>query len=799
MIHSYFTVAWRNILRNKAHSIINVFGLSLGLACTMLIILYTSDDLSFDQFHSNASNIYRITSKGKAPDGSVTFHGGHTSLFEGPRYAGTIPEIQQYVRIDETYFNISIKDDLISQRVLSADRNFFSFFSFELLRGDPETVLNDPYNIVLTEDTAIKLFGRMDVLGETVQIVREGNLQAYTVTGLAKNTPGNSSIQFGMIKLFTDTADPVNAPLELINATVNTFISVHPDTDLANLAQSLWRENSLMIADAVKVAESMGYKIAYEPALQSLSAMHLDEVVKADGSGLGHAGNSDVSQVLVIIASLILVIACINFVNLTIARSSRRAKEIGIRKVIGGVRSQLVRQFLGESFILCSVAFVSAIVIAHLLLPLFNEMVNKQLSIAYLLDFKLVVASVGLLVITGLVAGFYPAVVMSSYNPIVVLAQRFKMGRSTLQKALVIFQFGLATLLTVGALTIYRQYEYLTTLDPGYDPENIVAIDKPMLTPNEVALFRNELSTHSDIQGVSVIGGSGIEAKINGDSTIQFNCDFVDNNFIPVFKLQIAQGRNFSPEFPSDTAKAIIVNEAFVNEAGWNDPIGQTVKMWPFDGTGDRTVIGVVKDWNNTPFTQAISPEALIPDAGPFKDGYFALLARITPGSEARSLPHIEKTFKKLFPLNAYEMGFQTDSNISHYQAEARWRKIVFFAAAVTVMISCIGLLGLTMATAERRLKELSIRKVLGATVSDIVVLLAGSFLVLIFVSMLIAMPLAWYLADRWLMAYPYRFEINVWMFAEVGVIVVCIALMTTAWQSVQAALHNPVESLKKD
>ena len=797
MFRNYITVAWRNILRSKTHTVINVFGLGLGLACAMLIILYTSDDLSFDQFHSNAPNIYRITGKIVTPDGGLVFQGGQTSLLEGPHFGEMIPTIEQYVRIDEGFFNLRVKEDMISQRILSADKNFFSFFSFQLLRGNPATALSEPNNLVLTEDAAIKFFGTEDVLGKTILIAKDGSLQTYTVTGLAKNSPENSSIQFEVIKPFTDTADPVNGPLEWINGTVNTFISVHPDTDLAKLVDDLKRENAVMVVDAMKIVRSQGYNDNFEPGLQSFTSMHLDELVKADGSGLGRAGDSQSSQVLVIIAVLILIIACINFINLAIARSAKRAKEIGVRKVIGGLRKQLISQFLGESFLVCFASFLSAIVFVQLLLPVFNEMVNKQLSIGYLLDLKLIAGFLGLLIITGIIAGIYPAVVMSSYNPIVVLTQRFKVGRGILQKGLVIFQFGLATVLTLGASTIYRQYEYLTSRDLGYDPKNVVVIDKAKASARDVGLFRNELSSNSDIEVVSVFGGSGIDAKINADSTIHFNCDFVDGNFIPVFKLELAQGRNFSPEFHSDTTKAIIVNEAFVKEAGWDEPIGQLVKMWPFDGTGNRTVIGVVKDWNNTALTQAISPEAMIPDAGPFKDGYSTLALRIRPGSEARSLAAIESAYKKLFPLNTYEMEFQSEGLLRLYQSEARWKKIIFLASIVTGIISCIGLLGLTMITAERRLKELSIRKVLGATAQSIVVLLSGSFLRLIFVAMLVAMPLAWYLADLWLSRYPYRFNINWLMFVEVGMIVIAVALTTTVWQSIRAALHNPVGALK--
>jgi putative ABC transport system permease protein len=798
MFRNYLTVAWRNILRSKAHSSINIIGLGLGLACALLIMLYTSDDLSFDKFHSNARNIYRMGGNAISPTGEVEWQTGRSSLLVGPHFAQTVPEVEEYVRIDDNWFDIRVDDKMISQKIFSADKNFFSFFSFKLIRGNPKTALSDPYNLVLTENSAIKLFGTQDVLGKTILVAKGDKLETYTVTGLAKNAPENSSIQFEVIKPFTEAMDPANGQLEWINSAVNTFISVHPDTDLVNLLAKLTHEYSLVIVEAKKIAKAQGFEVNYVPALQPLTAIHLDEVMTPDGSGLERGGSSQSRQILMIIAVLILVIACINFINLAVARSAKRAKEIGVRKVIGGLRRQLVYQFLGESFMMCVASFASAILIALLLLPLSNEMVNKQLSIMYLLDFQLVIGFLCLLLVTGLFAGIYPALVMSSYSPIVVLTQRFKVGRVVLQKSLVIFQFGLATALTLGASTIYKQYDFLTSRDLGYDPDNIAVVGKSGLTKREVSLFRNELNSQPGIEAVSVYGGGGIPVKVNGDSTINTNCDYVDEGFVSTFRLKLIQGRNFSAAFPADTIKSIIVNETFVKEAGWSDPIGQVVKMFPFDGSENRAVIGVVKDWNNTPLTLAISPQALVPNAGPFKDGYAALVVRIAPNSEAHSLPLIESAFKKLFPLSTYEFEFQTDSNLSRYHSEARWKKIIFFASIVTGVISCIGLLGLTMITAERRLKELSIRKVLGATAHNIVVLLSASFIRLIVIAMTIAMPVAWYLGDRWLSKYPYRFNINWVMFVEVGSIVLAVALMTTVWQSLRAALHNPVHSLKE-
>ncbi|HZY79935.1 MAG TPA: ABC transporter permease [Cyclobacteriaceae bacterium] len=800
MIRSYLIVAWRNILKSKAHSFINVFGLSIGLAVAILIMLYTSDDLSFDKFHSNVTNIYRITGNVITEGSNDVYKGTRTSTFEGPQYTNSIPEIESYIRINDGWYDIRVDKDIISQRILSADSNFFSFFSFPLLRGDPRTALVNHNSIVLTENTALKLFGDEEALGRTLLIVNNGELQLFTVTGVASNAPENSSIQFqAIIPLTIDKIDLSTSPIEAINGTVNTFITVDPKARVADLLKKMQREHDVLSADAKKAIHAQGYKLSFEVGLQAFTDIHLAEKRDYEGAGVERVGNVQASYMLIGIAVFILVIACVNFINLTIAKSSKRAKEIGVRRVIGSKRSQLVSQFLGESFLLCAFAFLIALVIAQLFLPVFNELVSKQLSIRYLFDAKLVFGFIALFFITASISGFYPAIVMSSYQPIVVLAQRFRLRDTYFQKGLVVFQFALATLLTTATFTVYQQYNYLTNKDLGYDPNNVLAVGKPNLTFREIGMFRNELSTNPDIETVSVGGGGGSDRRINGDGNIHVNCDYVDANYIPMFRIRIVQGRNFSPDFATDSTKAIIVNETFVEEAGWKDPIGQVVEDWPFDGTNKQVVVGVLKDWNNTPLTQAVSPEILMPQPGYFKDGYSALMIRITPGSESRSLKAIESAFRKIFPLNAFDYVFQTDNNKYYYESEARWKRIVFFSSIMTVMISCIGLLGLTMITAEKRSKELSIRKVLGATVKNIVMLLSGSFLRLVIVALLIATPMAWYLANVWLELYPYRFEIGPLMFVEVAIIVIAMSLITTVLHSLRAALSNPVDSLKSE
>jgi putative ABC transport system permease protein len=575
-------------------------------------------------------------------------------------------------------------------------------------------------------------------------------------------------------------------------------VVLEPNAKMASVEKQMQHFYTEDSRDALKMIKAKYGDIVGSTTymLQPYTGMHLSKELPPQ-NGLTGASNPMYSYMLSGIALFILFIACINFVNLTIARSIKRAKEIGIRKVIGGERKQLIFQFLGESFLLCLVAFILALAIVMAVLPVFNDLSNKALAIAYLFDVKLVSGYIALFLITGLLAGFYPALILSSYNPVQTLYSRFMLGgKNYLQKSLVVLQFTLASFLIIATFTIYAQFNFLTSEKLGYDDSNLVMVNKQMKRA-EAALLTSELMKSPDIISVSPKNGGqwGTGAKVNGDSTIQFAYETVNESYLPALNIALAQGRNFSTEFPSDSSNSVIVNESFVQKAGWKDPIGQEVNFWYRDNEKYK-VVGVVKDYHYQSLNQKIGPQLFTMKAG---NDYGMALIKIKPNSATASLKHIEATFKKLFPLNPYSFTFKDQQNIKQYEAEAKWKQIMLFSAILTIFISCIGLFGLSVLSAEKRTKEIGIRKVLGASVNNVVTILSKDFVMLVILALLIAVPLAWMAASKWLQNYPYKIALSWQMFAVAGAMVIVIALITVSFQAFKAAVANPVKSLRTE
>ena len=798
MFRNYFKTALRNLLQNKTYSFINITGLSLGLACAILIILYVNDEVSYDRFHKNVSQVYRIDKQQTREDGGVHF-GSYTGYFPGPRFAARIPEIQSFVRFEPAFADIKTGSDIQSQSISLVDVNFFSVFNFPLLSGNVATVLTKPNSAVITEDMAKKYFGNSDAVGKTISIKKEEVFTPYIITGVAKNCPQNSSIKFQVVlPLKVSAADESNND-NWFNSFLTTFVVLTPNATVKVVQDKMDKVFKADASEAInKIRTQYGIKdIGTSYALESLTAIHLGNRVPDEDEILADKSNPTFSYILSAIAVFILLIACINFVNLTVARSVKRAKEIGIRKVIGGTRKQLMIQFLSESFILCLVAFSFAIVIVTAVLPVFNQLSNKALSLSYLFNAKLVIGYVMLFVITGLLAGFYPAAVLSNYNPVKTLYSRFNLaGKNYLQKSLVIFQFTLASFLIMGTLTIFLQFNYLTTQSLGYDDRNLLTVNKSQLTRDEAALFKQLLMKNPDIVAVASKNRdfSNNTVKVSGDKSVNVVVETLDASYLPLLKVPIVAGRNFSPEYPSDSTHTVLVNEAFVREAGWKQPLDQQVTS--FEDGRTYTVAGVVKDYHFKPLTEKITPQFFTMHPN---NNYGTVYVKIKPGTETSSLQYITKMFKNLFPLSPFVYNFKQEQNEQSYAAEAKWKQIILFSAILTIFISCIGLFGLSVLSAEKRTKEIGIRKVLGASVSSIVSILSTDFLKLIFIALMISIPLAWMTTNMWLQHYPYRITISWWLFASSALLVILIALCTISFQSIKAALANPVESLRTE
>ncbi len=794
MLQNYLKIALRNLFHNKVFSFINISGLSIGLACCMLIVLYTKDEVSYDRFHKNVENIYRITSTETSPEGKVNKF-GITGMVPGPTFARQIPEIDKFVRLQGERFNIKKGTDILAQEATKVDSSFFSVFTFNFVEGSPKTALKDPQSIVITEEVAEKYFGKKSALGKTLSIDYEDGFQEFTISGVIKKSPQNSSIKVELLFPFHRDKNPDN---QWINFYLNTFVTLKPFANPkaveAKFARIYAIDAKEQIAEAKK---SWNYTSKIQYGLQPMLSMHLSTDFKAQ-NGLFNDSNPMYSYVLTGLAVFLLLIACINFINLTVARSVKRSKEIGIRKVIGGDRKQLIYQFMGESFVLSLIAFLFAFVLVELTLPFFNSLANKALSLSYLFDYKLIIAYFLLFILTGFLAGFYPALVLSDLRPVDTLYGRFKFAsRNYLQKSLVIFQFSLAAFMMMATLILYYQFDFLTHQNLGYDDKNIVMIETGRMTRTETDVFRNELLKNLDVQQVAPksAGFWFTLTKVNIKQEINFAMDIVDHDYLPTFKIPITQGRNFSKNFPSDSSQSVMVNEAFAKEAGWKNPIGQTVDF--FFNKRKYQVVGVVKDYHFSSLYEKIKPQMFSTD--PQRSDFGMLNIKIKPTNTPATLKYIEKIFKQLRPTRPYSYEFKDDSNLKQYEKEAKWKQIITFSAGLIMFISCIGLFGLATLSAEKRTKEIGIRKVLGASATVIVTMLTKDFLRLVLISVIISFPIAWFLANKFLEDYPYRIQLNVWMFGMVALLLVFITILTISYQALKSALANPVKSLRTE
>ncbi len=796
MVSNYVKVSYRNLFRHKVFSFINVVGLSIGLACCMLIVLYTKDEVSFDRFHEKKEQIFRVTATMSSENGTNRI--GSTNVVVGPSFAEEIPEVATYVRMETTPYILRHGTDTFNEDVLSVDHDFFSVFSFPLIAGDPTQVLSNLNDMVLTEESAEKYFGTTDVVGKTLELQFNDQFETFVITGVAKNPPQNSSIQFKIIIPFL-FARQQYLDTSWIGFYVHTYVMLHPDADYKAVEPKL---DQVFLSKAEEELKSMKEKFDFKEkvhfGLQPFQQIHLDTEFGDFRNGLTYGSNPIYSYILSGIALFILVIACINFINLTIAHSLRRGKEIGIRKVIGGQRKQLIAQFLGESMVLSFLAFVAAILIVQLVLPYFNELANKRLSFSYLLDAKLMAGYLALFLITGFTAGFYPALVLSGFDPVRTLYNRHQMaGKNYLAKGLVVFQFALATFLIIGTVGIYAQFTLLTQADLGYSDENLAVVHLGRgRHDTEIEALKNELANKPSIEMAATkdFGQNYTIAKVNNkEKELGFAISWIDENFLPALQIPIVQGRNFSQDFPSDATQSVIINETFAREAGWGpssgkEAVGQVIDF--FDQ--QLTVVGVVKDYHFTSLKEKIGPLL-------FKKGTGDLWVKIKPDQLPQAMAAIQKAYEQVIPFRPFAYDFMDTINERNYEAEAKWKQMITIGAILSVFISCMGLFGLAMLSIQRRTKEIGIRKVLGAAVSDIVFLLSNDFLKLVALSLLVAIPLGYFAINRWLENFAYRIELAWWIFTLAGTIAVLMAFITVSFQSVKAAVANPVDSLRNE
>ena len=760
----------------------------------MLIVLYTKDEVSFDRFQENKDHLYRI--KVTMTDEKESRTIGSTNAIHGPTFKQEIPEIKEIVRAQSSSFVTKKGNELLNENVLFADDNFFSVFSMPLLSGDPKTVLSDIHSIVISEEVAQKYFNTTDAVGKMMELKIDDNFEVFTVSGVAKKCPQNSSIQFESVISFKFQEVKGWTDTEWLGFYMNTFVLLNDKANYLAVAPKLDQVFATKSAEEIGRIKDFKQKINFH--LQPFLNIHLDNESADNRNGLAHGSSPVYSYILSGIAIFILIIACINFVNLTVARSLKRAKEIGIRKVVGSQRKQLMIQFLGESFLLSFISFTFAILLTQIVLPTFNELANKQLALSYLLDIKLVSGYFALFLVTGLVAGFYPALVLSGFSPAQTLYNRTKLTQKNyLTRGLVVFQFALSVCLVIGTIVIYSQFKYLTNKDLGYNDKNLMSFSLGRGGKGREVLnaIKQELQNTAGVETVAAFNGNynGTGAKID-ETEIGFGYIGVDDNFLKTLQIPVVKGRNFSQSFASDPMQSVVVNEAFVKEAGWKDPIGKDVN---FEWKNQKLkVIGVIRDYHYASLKEKIKPLLLTQDPN---YGLGSIYLKLNSKNIPETIKKVERIFRKHIAFMPFEYQFEDATNLKRYETEAKWKQMITLAAILSIFVSCIGLFGLATFNAETRVKEIGIRKVLGASVASIAALLSTDFVKLVLIAIIIALPLSYYAVNIWLQDFPYRIEISWWYFAISATLAITVALLTVGFQSIKTAMADPVKSLRRE
>ena len=811
MIKHYFKIALRNLSKQKGLALINISGLSIGLACFILFLLYALNEFSFDRFHKNGQDIYRVYAwygaiNGEKPTGST-----YLPMPLGPALKQDLPEVETYVRLREGWSENFIRVDGKAGReaVVYADPQLLDVFSFPLVSGDPHTALKDPHSVVITESTAEKLFGNATAIGKTIEIKTGERFEPFVVTGVAKNIPSNSSIRFkilGSFEYFENTDEGKWGKDNWRRSAYMTFVQLRHGNRLAqegNKLQSFYTKHNAEEEQELRkkgMCKGSGHPATY--GLQPIAAMHTSIDLPA---GQVESANPKTIWLLLGIAGMILVIACINFTTLAIGRSAGRAREVGIRKVVGSTKGNLLFQFLMEAFLLTVISTVFGLLIAKFLLPFFNELSGTELSFSFDYYPQLTGLIIAVIICVGLLSGSYPSIVLSRFRPIEVLKSKFKVGGSNLfTKSLVTLQFIVSVGLIISTLVIIKQLKFMRSQHPGFDKENVVVVDAEGTESKKIyPLFKAEAMKDPVIKGMagSELGlGEGTGWSRSGFEYAGKHRDvfeyFVDPDFIRVLNIPLVAGRNFDAGIASDTINAVIVNESMVKEFGWTNAnaVGQEIKGYSEKLT--PVVIGVVKDFHFRPFSEKLSPQLFhqFSSYQPFK-----FFVRLGSGDPGIALSRLQASWKKVVPDLPFKYTF-LDENIDHfYKAEIRWSRIIGWAGAISVFLACLGLLGLAALAAVNRTKEIGIRKVLGASVSNIMTLMSKDFLRLVLIAFCIASPLAWYFMNKWLQDFAYRVSIGWTIFLIAGVAAVLVAFVTICFQAVRVAMANPVKSLRAE
>jgi putative ABC transport system permease protein len=802
MFKNYCITASRNIVRQKLYSTINILGLAIGLACCIWISLYVMNEVTYDTFHSNINSIYRIKRINYEPDGSVRNQSWHLPPVMREQLSEYFPEMELHTRYNTGYGIVRYKNKNFPEFIGMADAPIFQIFTFPLISGNPQTALTRDDAIVITQSAAIRYFEKEEPIGKILTITRGKTQKDFIVTGVAEDVPQNSTIQFQLLINISNMPFAWEYPPALTTwRSFNTpiFCLLKENTDVKNVEnrfEPFYAQHFSWYTEKEKSEGSWNRDgNPFALMLQSMKDIHLNP----DVSG----GSSPESlYILSGIALMILVIACINFVNISIGTSSFRSTEVGIRKVIGAQRGQLIQQFWIESMIMVVLSMFMGIVLAATLLPVFNGLSGMQFVLKDFSSINNLFVFISLIVLAGIGSGCYPALVMANLNPVKIFKGKLKFsGKGMFSKSLVIFQFSLSIILIISSVILRGQLKYLVNTNVGYEREGLLSINIQTTDDQErfVNLYKNKVSQHSGVQGVSAceavfgVGFSELSMEKEGKEINFHHCQ-VGYDFIKTMRMKILEGRDFSNEIASDAQEAIIVNQAFVKELRFDLPVGKTLGNPSRGHPYNLKIIAVLEDYHFRSLHTEIYPSIL--HVYP-SNGLRFMIIRIRPSDTQETLAFLEKTWEEVRPGENFIYSFLSDAQGSLYQNESLWSEIVRYASLLAIIIACMGIFGLTAITVNNRVKEIGIRKVLGARIAQVINLIIKDFIILVAAANIIAWPVVFSIMHKVLKNYPYRIDISIHYFLLSGLISSLIAVLAVLWLAVKAATANPVDSLR--
>ncbi len=804
MLKNLLIIAFRTIRKDKSYSIINILGLTIGITCSMFLLMYILDELSYDRHHAKANNIYRVVSNIKEPDNAFTWAVAQEPLAVELR--DNYPEVKNAVRFNglgKTLFKHGDKE-FNEVDFFLADSTAFKMFTHRFLSGDANTALDNPFSIVLSEKIARKYFNdAASALGQSLQTVNsEGKVEDYKVTGVIEDVPLNSHFRFeALISGNTFPTTQTNWG----GFGVYTYIELPEGYDLSKMYASF---DKILKEKVNTIFDQYGISVKYE--LQKITDIHLYSKIQDEAEAGG-----DISYIYIFsaVAAFMLIIACINYMNLATARSANRSKEVGLRKVMGSQRIHLMAQFITESVVMTLVALLISLVLIYALLPAFNTLANKQLPYSYILQPTVLLSLIGMMLFIGIVGGSYPAFYLSGFNPVQVLKGKLasKGGSVVFRKALVVLQFGISIFMLISTLIVFDQLQYMRNKDLGFDKEHIVRLNlNERELRNKAAVLIDALKQTPEVDGIGMANsspGEGIgklllkveenDGKLSDRGVDLYSADF---DFVKTLDMKIAVGRDFSRDVISDTTYAVLVNEAMVARMAWQDPIGKKII---FAGGGpngtdlEKHVVGVVKNYHQNSLYDAIEPLMILLDTR--RNNY--VFVRTEGGDVKQSIAAIEKTWKEIFPSFPFEYAFLDQDFNSQYKADEKRSQIFTAFSGLTIFIACLGLLGLAAFTTHQRTKEIGIRKIIGAQVNGLVYLVSKEFFLLVGIGIVIAFPVAWYFTDNWLQSFAYRIEVKeAWpTFVLSALLAFIITVVTVGFHVIRAATANPVTTLRDE